>query len=195
MYDNKTAIEEAIEFIDAQPIKRGGYLAIEILTVLAWVSIRISYEREYGVGTQSEQLEWFTFLLHMGRDERIGGARSLARAMLTDWAAQSKNVYATGYHSGHMDGRRTGSIDATKRASLKAEKTAIKAKQIKAARATKGRQLIGANSRAKVATAAVAFRHLSKEKAAVAMAGIVNLDPGTIRRYLSQQFPGDKWKQ
>lgn len=61
-------------------------------------------------------------------------------------------------------------------------------------RATNGRRLIGANSRAKVASAAESFRHLSKERAAAAIAQTVNLDPGTIRRYLSELFPGDKWK-
>jgi hypothetical protein len=62
-------------------------------------------------------------------------------------------------------------------------------------RATNGRRLIGAASRAKVAKVAESFMHLSKEKAASAMSNSVNLDTGTIRRYLSELFPGDKWKQ
>lgn len=62
-------------------------------------------------------------------------------------------------------------------------------------RAANGRRLIGATSRAKVAKTAEEFRHLSKEKAAAAMADIVNLDAGTIRRYLSELFPGSQWKQ
>ena len=60
-------------------------------------------------------------------------------------------------------------------------------------RAANGRRLIGATSRAKVAEAAKTLRHLSKERAAASMAELVNLVPGTIRRYLSQLFPGDKW--
>ena len=63
------------------------------------------------------------------------------------------------------------------------------------ARASNGRRLIGATSRAKVAKAADGLRHFSKEKAATEMADKVILDPGTIRRYLSELFPGDKWKQ
>ena len=61
-------------------------------------------------------------------------------------------------------------------------------------KAINGRRLIGATSRAKVAKAAETHMHLSKERAAVAMADVVNLDPGTIRRYLSELFPGDEWK-
>ncbi|MBK7001289.1 MAG: hypothetical protein IPH35_15340 [Rhodoferax sp.] len=64
----------------------------------------------------------------------------------------------------------------------------------RASKATNGRRLIGATSRAKVAKAAESFKHLSKEKAAASMAGVVNLDSGTIRRYLSEIYPGDKWK-
>jgi len=64
----------------------------------------------------------------------------------------------------------------------------------RAVRATNGRRLIGASSRAKVAKAAESLKHLSKEKAAAAMSSHVNLDPGTIRRYLSELFPGEKWK-
>lgn len=61
--------------------------------------------------------------------------------------------------------------------------------------ATNGRRLIGATSRAKVKQEALAFRHLSKENAASKISPIVNLDTGTIRRYLSQLFPGSEWKQ
>ena len=67
----------------------------------------------------------------------------------------------------------------------------VKARQ---AIATNGRRLIGEASRRKVANAAGPFKHLSKEKAAAEIAKIVNLDTGTVRRYLSELFPGDKWK-
>jgi hypothetical protein len=62
-------------------------------------------------------------------------------------------------------------------------------------RASNGRRLIGATSRAKVQKAAQAFRHLSRSNASYEMAELVNLDAGTIKRYLTELFPGDKWKQ
>ncbi len=75
---------------------------------------------------------------------------------------------------------------------LKHSEAEISANNVR--RAANGRRLIGATSRAKVAKSAQAFKHLSKEKAAIEIADKVQLDPGTVRRYLSELFPGDKWK-
>ena len=63
------------------------------------------------------------------------------------------------------------------------------------ATATNARRMIGDASRQKVANAAESFKHLTKENAAAEIAKIVHLDAGTVRRYLIQLFPGDKWKQ
>ena len=65
----------------------------------------------------------------------------------------------------------------------------------RAAKATKGRRLIGSNSRSRVADTAQLFKHLSKEKASVAISNVVHLDAGTVRRYLTEIFPGNKWKE
>jgi hypothetical protein len=65
----------------------------------------------------------------------------------------------------------------------------------RAAKATKGRRLIGSNSRSRVADIAKLFKHLSKEKASVAISNVVHLDAGTVRRYLTELFPGNKWKE
>jgi DNA-binding CsgD family transcriptional regulator len=46
----------------------------------------------------------------------------------------------------------------------------------------------------KVIAAAKTFRHLSKGNASYEIAQIVNLDPGTVRRYLSKLYPGELWK-
>ena len=202
MYDNKTAIEEASKFIEAQPIREGGYPIEEIIPVVNWVNFRLDYERESGVGTQAEQLEWFEFLLGIGRDQRSGGGQSLGKLMLTAWAASSENLYAVAYHAGHSDGLISGKFQASRIAKNKAERVLERVKinaeflsKMQVQRATDGRRLIGATSRAKVVQAAEAFRHQSKERAAASIADIVNLDPGTIRRYLSEAFPGKKWKQ
>ena len=61
-------------------------------------------------------------------------------------------------------------------------------------KAVNGRKLIGAASRAKVQKQAENFRHLSKDSAAPAIANIVGLSPGTVRRYLTELFPGLDWK-
>ncbi len=60
-------------------------------------------------------------------------------------------------------------------------------------RAIAGRRKIGLVSKSRVAKSAVAFMHLSKGDAAYEIAKIVNLDAGTVKRYLSQIFPGEKW--
>jgi hypothetical protein len=58
-----------------------------------------------------------------------------------------------------------------------------------------GRKKIGTESRGKVAKAAEKYMHLSRGNAAHEIASIVNLDTGTVRRYLSELFPGEKWKR
>lgn len=62
-------------------------------------------------------------------------------------------------------------------------------------RASNGRRLIGATTRAKVAKEADILRHkMTKGDAAYAIAEIVKKDSGTVKRYLTELFPGDKWK-
>ena len=92
------------------------------------------------------------------------------------WVASSPNTFAVVY--------RQGGINALAKNTRRIVKTAAE-----------GRVRIGVTSRAKVADAAKQFRSLSKEGAAIKMAKIVNLEPATIRRYLVEMFPGDKWKE
>ena len=60
-------------------------------------------------------------------------------------------------------------------------------------RAAEGRRLIGSASREKVRKAAEAYRHVARDAAAFPISQEVGLAPGTVRRYLSQLFPGDDW--
>ncbi|SDY02440.1 hypothetical protein SAMN05518854_1015 [Variovorax sp. YR266] len=60
-------------------------------------------------------------------------------------------------------------------------------------RAAEGRRLIGSASREKVRRVASSYRHLAREAAAYPIAEAVGLSPGTVRRYLSELFPGEKW--
>lgn len=62
-----------------------------------------------------------------------------------------------------------------------------------ARRATNGRRLIGSTSRDRVRHAAASVQHLSKDVAASAIAGHVGLSPATVRRYLTEMYPGQNW--
>ena len=68
-------------------------------------------------------------------------------------------------------------------------------RHVAAQRAATGRRAIGVASRQKVATAAEPYRHLSKGNAAHEIAQIVSLDAGTVKRYLTELFPGKDWKK
>lgn len=195
MYDNKTAIDETSKFIEAQPIREEGYPMEEISLLTNWVLTRIGYEIKFGVGEQSQQLEWFRFLLRLRCDKRTGKAHPAGMFMLSAWAERTENVYGIVYREGYDDGKAVGSHFATRQEVRKSEKAALRTKQNMSYRATKGRELIGAASREKVKGAAAAFMHLSKVNASYEMAKLVNLDPGTIRRYLSELFPGNEWKK
>ena len=187
---------QAIKYIDAhlagelQPNREAIYEAVNRVNGL------IADEEEHGLGTQAKQLEVFEGLVfHSRKTQHVGSDRYakwiLARLVLTKWAEMSNNSYALAYQVGHSDGNINGTFHTTKRANLKAQKMI----KITVSRAAKGRQKIGSLSRAKVKKAAQSFKHLSKSNASYEMAGLVNLDPGTIRRYLTELFPGDKWKQ
>ena len=101
--------------------------------------------------------------------------KSMLKISFAHWAAESPNSFAITYRRGRADERKT---IATKNAK----------------RATKGRQEIGAASRDRVRKASADYRHLSKELAAPKIAEAANLSPGTVRRYLSELFPGVEWK-
>ena len=101
--------------------------------------------------------------------------RSMLELSFAHWAAKSPNSFAVAYRHGRAYERKRISTANAKRA-------------------TKGRQLIGAASRDKVRQASASYRHLSKELAAPIIAEAANLSPGTVRRYLSELFPGIEWK-
>jgi hypothetical protein len=61
--------------------------------------------------------------------------------------------------------------------------------------AVRVRRLIGAASRGRVRAQATTRKHLSKERAAAEISDAVGLSTGTIKRYLSELFPGDNWKK
>jgi hypothetical protein len=67
---------------------------------------------------------------------------------------------------------------------------------LQTASAAKGRRAIGEQSREKVRAAARAYigRNLSKERVAAELALKLHLDASTIRRKLSELFPGKAWE-
>ena len=130
------------------------------------------------------ELELFRLLtgvhsVYFGDDAPPGGAEEFApfvRLIFESWAQQSQNTYAIAY--------RLGMANAIEWRT-----------HVNVSRAANGRRKIGSASMAKVQKAASGFKHLSNGDASFEMAEIVNLDPGTIRRYLTKLFPGDNWKQ
>ena len=101
--------------------------------------------------------------------------RSMHNLIFVHWAAKSPNSFAVAYRQGRAHERKRIATANAKRA-------------------TEGRKLIGAASRDKVRKASASYRHLSKELAAPIIAEAANLSPGTVRRYLSELFPGVEWK-
>lgn len=55
------------------------------------------------------------------------------------------------------------------------------------------RREIGEQTRQRVRAAASAYQHLSRERAAAEIADKVGKSPATVRRMLSEIFPGDTW--
>jgi hypothetical protein len=151
-----------------------------------WCKRRIANEREFGLGTEEVQKEWFAFMYRMMEDSKNHKVSAIGWLMFLQWTGKTENSYSVAYRLGFSGGM--------KEAFQQAQKQTDRQKKQKIQRLAKSRKLIGASSRAKVAKAAETHMHLSKDRAAVAMADTVNLDPGTIRRYLSELFPGNNWK-
>lgn len=99
----------------------------------------------------------------------------------------------TVFNLGVMRGALIGCMCPDELVSVEKARKSIFADSVK--RAAKGRRLIGATSRGKVAASAKNYQHLSKESAAPAIAANVGLSPATVRRYLTELFPGDSWKK
>lgn len=75
--------------------------------------------------------------------------------------------------------------------------TAVKNQGLESSRhGAEGRRRIGAMSKEKVRDAAAVHRAagISKEKAAPDIAQAVSLSPSTVRKLLSELFPGSEWK-
>ena len=200
MYENKSAIDDASKFVEMHYARKSIYqveevsdngLPLEWITKSHdWVNSRLDYERDFGVGTETEQYEWFDFLLRIARDKRVGGTQSLSKCMLIKWAAKSQNLFATAYFEGHADGNVNGSFYATKRAKLKTEKSIFN----KVRKAADGRRLIGATTREKVAKEGKLHMGQSKDDASYAIGKIIGRSSGTVKRYLTELYPGQEWE-
>ena len=67
--------------------------------------------------------------------------------------------------------------------------------QKRSQKATNGRRLLGAATRERVKKEAEKIRFTTTKSVAANIIGdIVSKDRGTIARYLTEMFPGDKWK-
>lgn len=148
-----------------------GYFQMLIDTVDALLDLDTIYRTRNDIKAEKNQ---YKFLAGPNDDLPIQD-RLMLNYMFVRWVKRSPNLFAEAYRLG-------------------AEHKVIVTKKSNVKRAVTGRRLIGAASRAKVAKSAEPFRHLSKSDASFEIASLINLDAGTIKRYLSELFPGDKWK-
>lgn len=125
-------------------------------------------------GNLEKEHKCFQALLHINLPKN-SPAIGLAEIIFDRWVTKSNNAFAIVYREGLIVERKRN-------------------KAVSTAKAVNGRKLIGAASRAKVQKQAKNFRHLSKDSAAPAIANAVGLSPGTVRRYLTELFPGPDWK-
>lgn len=186
--ENEAAIQELIEFVTRYPSP--GLFSHELLgdqeklqkameSYLApatnWVKNRIEYETANGLGTLDDQENWFNSFYYIAfhsspRQSLIG------KLLFSSWTLKTKNKFGNVFALGNQNRK-------------------PKAKGIaKTAKATNKRKLIGATSREKVRNAAQSRAGLSKEKASAEIANEINLSSGTVRRYLSELFPGSRLK-
>ena len=128
----------------------------------------------------AEELEIFKMLSATGKyapaDNRCYGNGWPFQFVLYFWSLHSPNSFVEAFRIGGKHALEKQKNDTVKRAA-------------------NGRRLIGKASRAKVKQAASDYQHSFKDRAAAEMANLVNLEPGTIRRYLSELFPGKNWAE
>ena len=122
MYGKKLSTEQALKYIDAHLIGDGQHSIEKVAVVVEWVNRLIDDERQFGIGTQEEQLELFEYLVCISRKKPHGGIDVLAKMMMTKWVEKSQNLYAKVYRLGYDDGNINGSHHATKRGVAKVEK-------------------------------------------------------------------------
>ena len=144
------------------------------LRAMCIFAVRLDHELRANNAFEKERLNFEAFSDY-GKSESAE-YDFLCKTFFRVWVQTSPNIFAVVY--------RRGEINAL-----------AEYKRSKQTKAVKGRLRIGAKTRAKVAGAAKPFMHLSKDDAAFEMKDIVNLGAGTIRRYLTEIFPGNKWKK
>ena len=124
----------------------------------------------------TKELRDFTFVSKLVKRKEKRYLSDKEFMFFSSWVTRSKNSYARAYVLGANDGRNLKSATMTMKAA-------------------NGRRLIGARTRDKVSSAALALKHLTKEEAAEILSSSSNigLSTGSVRRLLSQLFPGDEW--
>lgn len=170
-----TELAETVqELIEATAVEKED-LDIERLSSIASKAIALSVLgmldlQKSSIGDPAKELADFKKMLKLA--ERV--PKKYRAPFLDLWAGFSENSFAEAYRLGRKHGEQE-----------------LHSKNQR--RATDGRRLIGATSRDKVRKASSDFRHLSKESAAPLIAEVVRLSPATVRRYLSEMYPSDKW--
>lgn len=179
-----TSIEEIRAFLrDLDKLEYTGGSALK--TCFDGVAAICAFELKNGRNLENDRT---VFDLFIEAEIETAGREPVAmalRTVLALWAQDTPNVFAAAINLG----RRVGQYESDaqwKRDTLRAKKKSVR-------NAVKGRKLLGTKSRERIRLAAESFRHLSRESAATEIALLVNMSPGTVRRYLSQLFPGTLW--
>lgn len=146
----------------------------ELITIAIAMADSVLRHDELIAGNFEKEYECFQALRGMNFPNS-SFVHHLAKITFVRWVSKSRNPFAIVYREGVVMERESANRRSTKKA-------------------VNGRKLIGASSRAKVQKHAENFRHLSKDSAAPAIANVVGLSPGTVRRYLTELFPGLDWK-
>lgn len=184
MHQNALLIEEVTAFI--RDFEHGSQLEKnhEIIELIDKIC---EHENQHGIGTIEEQTDWVLCLVGCSHND-ILEKRNAGIYIFRHWAMRTASPLGITYVVGFMQGRLNQIAKAKFRLKLAAKKPNIGA-------AIQGRRLIGANSREKVRVQASIWKHLSKESAAAEISDAIGLSSGTVRRYLSELFPGDDWKK
>lgn len=110
MYDNTAQIDGAKYIFESFPEKRKGtFDASEISIATEWAEKRIQYEIDFGVGSVSQQKEWFDFLLENANEDLSIGCVSLKEYAVFLWALQTENLFGEAYAHGMRNGHVIGS--------------------------------------------------------------------------------------
>lgn len=167
IYGTRPTTSVAIEKDQLEKMVNAGLLCCNLVDEAIEMYSFIELERRW------PNLQWFVDMVQV---DDSGNAMICRQLLFKFWIRASDNSYAKIYKLGW-------------------ERGIAEIRAISVRRATNGRRLLGATTRSKVAKEAEKIRHkMTKEDASYVIAEVVKKNSGTVKRYLTELFPGDTWK-